>query len=172
MLFNVHIYSHMHLEIENHTVLSDCYLRIELLISVLNSLNLSTFIDCNGWAVIFTSTYAHKKNKSRQYICNKYTHTDSCLHGTINKIHWPKDRQPLLFQLYLLLQGQIHLDTLDDRQSNPSRPCSYVPFNELKQCAVLPDGRRQGVEGKRSKFRLSGPKQRYSQGWGVESSLQ
>lgn len=174
-LFNAHIYSHMHPEIEKQAGWSNLYLTIESAVDFCLKLlgPVSTFTDCNGWTVICTPTYTLKKKKSLQYTCYKYTHTNSCLYGTINKIHWPKDRQPLLFQLYLLLQGQIHLDALDDGQSNPSRPCSYVPFNELKQCAVLLDGRQQGIGGRFSKCRLSGPKRRYRQGWwGVESGLQ
>lgn len=54
----------------------------------------------------------------------------------IDKMQGPKWRRSLGYQLHPLLQGQTHLDTLDGRQSSPWRPCSYVPFNEVKQRAV------------------------------------
>lgn len=54
----------------------------------------------------------------------------------INKMQGPKWRRALGYRLRLLLQGQTHLDTLEGRQPSPWRPCSYVPFNEVKKCAV------------------------------------
>lgn len=93
----------------------------------------------------FQQTHTHNThNTSLRFTHNKQrsavTHTYCSIYCTINKIHWSKNRRPFLFQLHLSLQGQIHLDTSDDRQYSLSRPCSYVPFNEVKQCAVLSDG--------------------------------
>lgn len=108
---------------------------------------MSALIDHHGGTVLSANTHPYTIHRCDSHRTNRstVTHTYCSMYCTINKIHWSKNRRPLLFQLHLSLQGQIHLDTSDDRQYSLSRPCSYVPFNEVKQCAVLSDGNHHGA---------------------------
>ena len=129
MRSNAHISSHLHLEIEA----------------------------LRGWIKLSdVVSFCHQLHRpARTPICtHRHTHTHTHTHTHVPayiaqsiKFTGP-NRGSLLF--FSALLAFTRTDTfryirLDDRQSSPPRPCSYVPFNELKQCVVSSDGRHQGA---------------------------
>lgn len=57
------------------------------------------------------------------------------------------------------------------KESSTSWPCSHAPINELKQCAVLLDGRQRRVEARPEKCRLSKPEQRLRMSWKLSAAI-